>query len=249
MHCTNCGEQLADDTKFCPKCGKKVEPKKITPSVSVKSVEVIAPKQEAPKKRRLFESDSLSDEDVQVENVSNSTTPKNVFCPNCGKQLSPESNFCPACGTNIYNPSATPTSGGYGVASVGTRFANYILDIIGIYISAFLIGVILAILGINNTLNSYLIGYSMLFFYYLFFEGIWQRTPGKWITKTKVVMQNGSKPDFLHILGRSLSRIIPFEPLSFLAGPVGWHDSLSTTLVVTASYGADEIKNIDLKKT
>ena len=69
--------------------------------------------------------------------------------------------------------------------------------------------------------------------YYVFFESIWQRTPAKFLTKTKVVMVDGSKPDFKHILGRTLARLIPFDHLSFLSShPVGWHDEFSGTLVV-----------------
>ena len=72
-----------------------------------------------------------------------------------------------------------------------------------------------------------------MFTYYMLFEIFWQKTPGKWITRTKVVMADGSKPDFLHILGRTFSRFIPFEPFSFLGkNPVGWHDQLSKTRVI-----------------
>jgi hypothetical protein len=43
------------------------------------------------------------------------------------------------------------------------------------------------------------------------------------------------QPTLPHLLGRTFSRIIPFEPFSFLDKnhPVGWHDSLSGTRVVS----------------
>ena len=176
-----------------------------------------------------------------------------MFCPNCGKPLTQDSKFCPFCGTNLLNPSAHVSAAPsyYGVASAGTRFANYLVDYFAAIIFIVIIGSVGSVVFQNSAGQGFM---GVLYFlylplYYLFFEGIWQRTPGKWITKTKVVMQDGSKPDFKHILGRSFARIIPFEPFSFLAGPVGWHDSLSKTLVVPANYTADEIKQIDSKQT
>lgn len=132
----------------------------------------------------------------------------------------------------------------YEAASIGTRFLNFFLDRI---FSIVFIGIIAVIgSGINDTLGGILVLVAFLG-YYLLFEGVWQKTPAKWITKTKVVMNDGSKPDFLHILGRTLTRYIPFEPLSFLAGPVGWHDSLSKTLVVPADYTTEQVKQINPK--
>jgi hypothetical protein len=84
--------------------------------------------------------------------------------------------------------------------------------------------------------------------YYCLFESLWQRTPGKFLTGTKVVNLDGSKPSFLRILGRSFARYIPFDNLSFLFMTRGWHDYLSKTLVVPKSYTALEISRIDLNK-
>ena len=70
----------------------------------------------------------------------------------------------------------------------------------------------------------------------MFFEAVFQRSPGKFLTGTKVVNESGGKPTFGQILGRSLCRFIPFEAFSFLFGDssrvVGWHDKFSGTLVV-----------------
>jgi uncharacterized RDD family membrane protein YckC len=69
--------------------------------------------------------------------------------------------------------------------------------------------------------------------YYGLFESFLQRTPGKFITGTRVIRFDGTLPTEWNILLRSLLRFIPFEALSFL-GPVpfGLHDSLSKTFVV-----------------
>ena len=111
--------------------------------------------------------------------------------------------------------------------------------------------IIIAIIGtliLKETALYIIILLVFLFGYDIFFESIWQRTPAKWLTKTKVVMTDGSKPNFLHILGRTLARYIPFEAFSFLFGPIGWHDSLSRTLVVPAAYTETEIKQINLNQ-
>lgn len=72
-----------------------------------------------------------------------------------------------------------------------------------------------------------------MLFYYVFFESLTGRTPGKLLTGTRVVDEQGQKPSFGQILGRSLARMLPFEPLSFFgAENRGWHDSLSKTYVV-----------------
>lgn len=69
--------------------------------------------------------------------------------------------------------------------------------------------------------------------YYVVFEGLFQVTPGKLITGTRVVDSNGHKPTFFQIFVRSLTRFVPFEPLSFFgSSKSGWHDRWSDTRVV-----------------
>jgi type II secretion system protein G len=75
-----------------------------------------------------------------------------------------------------------------------------------------------------------------LFLYYVFFEAVWQRTPGKFITGTKVVTATGSKPSFDRIGRRSLARFVPFEVLSVWNEKVlGWHDRWTGTYVIRAT--------------
>lgn len=73
------------------------------------------------------------------------------------------------------------------------------------------------------------------FVYYLFFETIWKRTPGKWIALTKVVNRKGGKPNFFQILTRSAFRvlgviIIDSIFISFLGKTL--HDYISKTEVI-----------------
>ncbi|MGC4067023.1 MAG: RDD family protein [Polyangiaceae bacterium] len=69
--------------------------------------------------------------------------------------------------------------------------------------------------------------------YYTFFEALFQKTPAKWITKTRVVTVQCKAPAPGRILHRSLVRLVPFDWLSFLMGDGrGWHDRWSRTCVV-----------------
>jgi len=153
------------------------------------------------------------------------------------------------------------------LATKGIRFANFILDYIvqlslGVAIGV-VIGVISELTGSygfidfffnSGRLMEFIFGYIILLIYYTTIETLTGRSLGKYITKTKVVLYDGSKPTFNEILVRSLCRIIPFEHFSFLGEEgKGWHDSISKTYVVdiakyeakkAAFEGLDEIGKI-----
>lgn len=126
-------------------------------------------------------------------------------------------------------------------ASRQQRFLTLLLDTLFFYGFAFLVGVLLAILGLSTILENtpdLLVGILLLLLYYIPQEAIWGRTLGKLIIKTQVVAANGGAINFGHALGRTLCRFIPFEFLSFLGrsengGPLGWHDRLPGTMVVS----------------
>ncbi|TGD57690.1 RDD family protein [Flavobacterium humi] len=130
------------------------------------------------------------------------------------------------------------------LASRGQRFVNYTIDIIIQYILYFILIIIVfivnALLGSTSMPDQWFSGFQGTFFflvfmtfYYTLFESYFSRSIAKYITKTMVVMEDGSKPDSSIILRRSLCRIIPFEAFSFLGYDArGWHDSLSCTYVV-----------------
>ncbi|TNJ45308.1 RDD family protein [Tamlana fucoidanivorans] len=137
-------------------------------------------------------------------------------------------------------------------ASKGSRFTNYIIDLllfIGLFYGVIILISVLVytfvddVTGFENFVDGLehvnpfldrLVTGSMLALLYFFSEWLLKgRTIGKYITKTKVVMLDGSNPEPIDFLKRSFSRIIPFEALSFLgAGGRGWHDTLSKTFVV-----------------
>ncbi len=134
------------------------------------------------------------------------------------------------------------------LASAGnwTRFANYLIDVIGMYIFIIILGVIMYVLSdlvgspstgwLNDvgTLMSYLITFLSGMIYYTLMEYFTGgRSLGKLITKTKVITLDGDRPDFRTVLIRSLCRHIPFDSLSFFGSTdAGWHDSISKTRVV-----------------
>ena len=130
------------------------------------------------------------------------------------------------------------------LASKGGRFLNYFLDVVFSLFLIFVIGVIIAFLaatfGWNEVLNrmsnmtdlkGQIVFVVIRLFYYILTEGFLGRSFAKFITGTVVVDENGRKPSFGTVIKRSLSRIIPFDGLSFL-GDRGWHDSISDTYVV-----------------
>lgn len=176
-----------------------------------------------------------------------------MFCRKCGKEIDSSSNFCEFCGTSLSAEQEVTNSvsvkhsslevtksqsfdSKFKPASQGKRFLNFIIDIFGYLAFCYLSGITLGMFGLayllENTQESILSG-ILLISYYLIFEGIWGKTPAKYLTKTKVITKEGYKPDFGTILVRTLCRYIPFDNFSFLSSnPVGWHDSISKTLVV-----------------
>jgi uncharacterized RDD family membrane protein YckC len=69
-------------------------------------------------------------------------------------------------------------------------------------------------------------------FYYLALESIFGRTLGKVLLGTRVATESGTTPSLSAVLVRTLSRLIPLEPVSFTLADTWWHDSLSKTKVL-----------------
>ena len=122
-------------------------------------------------------------------------------------------------------------------ASKWRRFGTLIVDYIGYFLSVFLFGALIGVIfgqrgaQFLSAIPHFVLGLILIVAYYVFFEGVWARTPGKLLFGTIVVTESGDKPPVLQILGRTLCRFIPFEPFSFL-GELGWHDSISRTRVI-----------------
>ena len=127
----------------------------------------------------------------------------------------------------------------YPLAGAWRRFGTYCADIFVYYLVVIVFVLVAMIVGGESAVKpmtegpgSTLIATGILLGYYLFFESLWSRTPGKWMLGTKVESASGGRPSFGQVLGRTLCRLIPFEPLSLLGKGVGWHDTIPKTRVV-----------------
>ena len=137
----------------------------------------------------------------------------------------------------------------YLLASKQKRFLNFIIDAVIKLIIVRLTITFLNISEISKGIDSldmierYLFWNVISFVYYGMTEIFLSRSPAKYFTKTIVVMEDGSKPTVTTILTRSLLRVLPFEPLSFLRGrTLGLHDQNSKTFVVVKSKFEERIK-------
>lgn len=214
MFCKHCGNQLDASAKFCNKCGNAVEAESIAQS----------PVMGNPSSEPLG---------APVQTAPSAVTGSPIAVP-----------------TSEVAPAATPSA--YHSASRLVRFVHYLIDtfVVGAVATIFLFAIVIALTSSGLDKDSaifsvaQLVSFPITIVYYLWLEGKWKRTVGKWVTGYKVVMRDGSEPDFTHILGRTFARLIPFEPLSTLVSKVGWHDSLSKTLVVPKDYTPEQVQQI-----
>lgn len=126
----------------------------------------------------------------------------------------------------------------YEEANTGKRFGNYIIDYIATYIMSFGIGLVFGLSGYSDNLfGSILFSLFLTLLYYWGMEAAFGKTLGKFITQTTVLSEDGTKPTATQLMGRTLSRLVPFEPFSYLGGnpPRGWHDRWSRTVTVLDS--------------
>lgn len=115
-------------------------------------------------------------------------------------------------------------------ASQGQRFANLLIDYFCYFAVCFVLGAVLGLIGQADIAGF--ISWPVMIGYYVFFEGVIGATPGKMVTRTRVVGLDGGKPSFGQVFGRTLCRFVPFEAFSFLGNGSGWHDRWSKTRVV-----------------
>ncbi len=131
-------------------------------------------------------------------------------------------------------------------ASTNKRFLNHLIDSIFYYVFSFAVGGAIGLImydvpGLysafswfteNGKLGDYALGIIIVLLFYIFFESVFEVTPGKILTKTRVVSENGGKAPFLNIVGRTFVRLIPFDAFSFFGASRGFHDRFSKTKVI-----------------
>ena len=123
-------------------------------------------------------------------------------------------------------------------ASRVLRLLSFLIDSTFILFIIFSIAYIVGNYGIS--FSSYIVNYiystSLILVsfigYYLILEFKFQATVGKLLTRTYVVDLEGNKPKLITLLKRTLIRLIPIDPLSYLFSKNGWHDKLSKTRVL-----------------
>ena len=119
------------------------------------------------------------------------------------------------------------------LATTSARIINYIIDSVASFglvflvltIFQFILGDILPVIFLVLILGSFAA-------YFIILELLFQKTLGKFITKTKVVKLDGQKPNQSDVIIRTVCRFIPFDQVSFLFMKDGFHDVLSKTKVI-----------------
>jgi uncharacterized RDD family membrane protein YckC len=121
------------------------------------------------------------------------------------------------------------------IAPTFLRFVNYLIDQVAITSIVSLLVKLPKETTISDLVHNNEFAFTsmaVMMVYYFLFEAVFGQTLGKFITRTHVVDDYGDKPTLWMILKRTLCRFIPFEAVSFLFKTIGWHDSISDTLVV-----------------
>jgi uncharacterized RDD family membrane protein YckC len=155
-------------------------------------------------------------------------------CKNCNNNIDLKNKKCLACGAKFTDQEIFRYMHSYEkvldsnpldpiLASKSKRLLNFLID--SIFIMLFTV--------FSLASNSIIFIFFMPIYYFVF-EGYVGKTFGKYITGTTVVSKDGTSPKSKQIIIRTLSRLIPFEWISFLSirKPIGWHDSISGTVVV-----------------
>jgi uncharacterized RDD family membrane protein YckC len=119
------------------------------------------------------------------------------------------------------------------------RFLNFLIDSIIFGILSYI--VVSLLVRYHSALQVYNIGllrftaFLIYFLYYFIFETVFSATPGKLITKSKLVEKNTFlKPSIPKVFVRTMCRFIPLEAFSifFTGNNLVWHDLLSKTIVI-----------------
>ena len=118
-----------------------------------------------------------------------------------------------------------------------TRLLNFIIDSITFLIVTLILEFIVwQLFSADNQEIIRIVGYLLLAFtffgYYIFMEYKFQKSIGKFISKTKVLRADGEKAQLGDIVARTFFRLIPLEGLSYLFTSNGFHDRLSNTTVI-----------------
>jgi len=118
-----------------------------------------------------------------------------------------------------------------------TRLIHFFVDLIAFFLIALILSLVVDLFlptPDQGTLTLIVYGLILIafFLYFVYMEYKYQKTIGKFLTKTKVVMTDGRKPELNEIFIRTVCRLIPLDRISFLFTKNGFHDRLSNTTVI-----------------
>ncbi|OIQ30783.1 MAG: hypothetical protein BM564_00815 [Bacteroidetes bacterium MedPE-SWsnd-G2] len=124
------------------------------------------------------------------------------------------------------------------IADSLSRLLNLLVDTV-IWLALFLIIITLLDLVLLKYASPFaqyvvtlIIALLVYFGYYIYFEFNYQWTIGKLITQTKVSSTTGFDLTHKQIVIRTLCRLFPLSPVSFLFSKSGFHDKWSETVVI-----------------
>lgn len=126
-------------------------------------------------------------------------------------------------------------------ASMGKRFANYIIDVLVFYALMFMTGIVWGLVSPETTTvleeGGIVINVIALLVYGLYMFVIEAlsggKSLGKLITGTRAVNEDGTNVTTKAALLRGLSRAVPFNAFSALGNPsYPWHDRWANTYVI-----------------
>ena len=172
--------------------------------------------------RNKYQSDALESANVEIKNRKIDTSRFNVVRDEAETQYKEKEKVDKATAPTIL------------------RFVNYLIDIVVSYLVAMVVFLICSLVLPDPEnpvvlLATIVLVFSSFLAYYSIMEIKWQKTVGKFATKTQVIMVNGEKPREKDIVLRTLCRLIPFDWVSYLFMKNGFHDVLSKTKVVKDS--------------
>jgi len=114
------------------------------------------------------------------------------------------------------------------------RFVHFIVDMIVVSLLTLVLFYVLVFFTTDQLVV--ILGNLSLatgfFGYYIFMETKYQKTIGKFITKTKVITKDGATPKSVDIVIRTFCRLIPFDHISYLFTANGIHDRFSDTMLI-----------------
>ena len=123
-------------------------------------------------------------------------------------------------------------------ASILKRMLNFIIDTGIIIVLMYFFYVSLS--ELPRLFTKFII--LTYFGYYIYFEHKYQKTIGKYITKTKLVNVDGEKATMTQIVQRTFSRLLPFDPFTFFfpKRDMEFHDVFTNTKVINDKKTSQE---------